>query len=66
MDEVKEWIRVRHTGKGTYVTCTLAVGRLSASWSVRTYSRSVKAGVDEARSEATRALEAVLRAVEKE
>lgn len=56
--ERKEWVRLSHSPTATMVSVTLQQGTQTVKWTVKTYSSAVgiKAGVQEARGGAIRAL----------
>lgn len=56
--ETKEWLRVAHAANNTTsVTVTLVEGNLTAKWSVKTHTPTIREGVKEARSWARKALD---------
>lgn len=61
---VKEWVKAAKPANGpTVVTVTLVDGNLTSKVAVKSYS-NIKAGVEQARSEAHKALQQLREAVE--
>jgi hypothetical protein len=59
--EVKEWFKFTRPSNGTNssLTCTLVKGNLSVKFSVKSFSNTVKEGVEEARTGAYKTLKEI-------
>jgi hypothetical protein len=64
MAQYNEWVRVSHAADKTTVTVTLVEDNLTAKWSVKCYTSTIKKGVAEARKLATSALADLREAME--